>query len=133
MRDTVSFAWKDSEVTGLFTTGVCLHGHTMHSEECLSFLPRYLKMAPGLSRMVARYESGPEAVNFADAWWTPPLSPAAALRLGRKQIEDAGLRPLVSLTDHDNIQALLSLSDVPVSVEWTVPYERSIFHLGIHN
>jgi hypothetical protein len=78
-------------------------------------------------------------VDFARAWWTPPLSPACALRVERKQIADLGLRPLVSLTDHDNIEAGLSLQvaanprEVPVSVEWTVPYERSIFHLGIHN
>jgi hypothetical protein len=43
------------------------------------------------------------------------------------------LRPLVSLTDHDKIDAGLELEDDPISVEWTVPYERSILHLGIHN
>ncbi|MEI9973375.1 MAG: hypothetical protein WDO73_15830 [Ignavibacteriota bacterium] len=50
-----------------------------------------------------------------------------------------GLRPIVSLTDHDDIEAGLSLDvtteicDAPLSVEWTVPYARSIFHLGVHN
>ena len=45
----------------------------------------------------------------------------------------------MSFTDHDNIEAGLALQvtadrrRVPLSVEWTVPYERSVFHLGIHN
>jgi hypothetical protein len=57
----------------------------------------------------------------------------------RRQIAKLGLRPFVSLTDHDNIEAGISLqvasdpAEVPVSVEWTVPYHRSIFHFGIHN
>jgi hypothetical protein len=46
---------------------------------------------------------------------------------------------MVSLTDHDNIQApmlLRALSEarqIPVSVEWTVPFGATSFHLGIHN
>jgi hypothetical protein len=57
----------------------------------------------------------------------------------RKQIAKLGLRPMVSLTDHDDIEAGASLqvaadrAAVPVSVEWTVPYGASILHLGIHN
>ena len=139
MPQTVKFAWRDSESSWRFGAGVSLHGHTMHSEECLSFLPRYLHQAPGISQIVRGYEHGPEAVDFGRAYWTPPLSPASALRVERKQIENMDLRPLVSLTDHDNIEAGMSLQvasdsrEVPVSVEWTVPYARSIFHLGIHN
>lgn len=46
---------------------------------------------------------------------------------------------MVSLTDHDSIEAGMALQvtadsrEVPLSVEWTVPYHRSILHLGIHN
>ncbi len=111
----------------------------MHSEECLSFLPRHLHRVPGASRIVRGYERGPEpAVDFSRAYWTPPLTPACALRLERAQIANLGLRPLVSLTDHDNIEAGLALRissayDTPISVEWTVPYENSILHLGVHN
>jgi hypothetical protein len=139
MPQTVNFAWKDPETAWRYSTGVCLHGHTMHSEECLSFLPRYLHRAPGISQIVRGYERGPNRVDFARAWWTPPLSPASALSVERKQIEGMDLRPLVSLTDHDNIEAGMALQvtsdsrEVPVSVEWTVPYDRSIFHLGVHN
>jgi hypothetical protein len=119
-----------------FRTGVCLHGHTMHSEECLSFLPRYLHYVPGISQIVSGYE---RHVDFARAWWTPPLSPATALAVEREQIGNLGLQPIVSLTDHDNIEAGMSLqlawerAEAPISVEWTVPYERSILHFGIHN
>src|SRR5580658_6341972 len=139
MPHSVKFAWKDSESAWQFSTGVSLHGHTMHSEECLSFLPRYLHMAPVISQILGGYERGPQPVDFARAYWTPPLSPSSALRVERKQIENMDLRSLVSLTDHDNIEAGMSLQvaadprEVPISVEWTVPYERSIFHLGIHN
>src|ERR1700676_5237860 len=112
----------------------------MHSEECLSFLPRYLHRVPGVSQIVSRYQQGPRpAVDFARAYWTPPLSPASALRLEREQIAKLGLQAMVSLTDHDNIEAGATLqvaaraAEVPISVEWTVPYRGSIFHLGIHN
>jgi hypothetical protein len=112
----------------------------MHSQECLSFLPRYLHRVPGVSQIVSRYQRGPRpAVDFSRAYWTPPLSPASALHLEREQISQLGLHPMVSLTDHDNIEAGASLQEadsadeVPISVEWTVPYNGSIFHLGIHN
>ena len=138
MLQTIHFAWKDPEWAWRFSTGVCLHGHTMYSEECMSFLPRYLHMAPGISQILSAHEHG-GGVDFARAYWTPPLSAASALRVERKQIENRDLRALVSLTDHDNIDAGMSLQvaadqrAVPISVEWTVPYERCIFHLGVHN
>jgi hypothetical protein len=78
-------------------------------------------------------------VDFSRAYWTPPLAPATALHVERKQIAGLGLRPLVSLTDHDDIEAGVSLqatadrAEAPVSVEWTVPYGASFLHLGIHN
>jgi hypothetical protein len=110
----------------------------MHSQECLSFLPRYLHHVPGVSQITSYYQRV-RGVDFARAWWTPPLTPASALHVERKQISKLGLRPLVSLTDHDDIHAGLTLgvtedaADTPLSVEWTVPYQRTFFHLGIHN
>lgn len=136
---TVQFAWREPRSTGGYDAGVCLHGHTMHSQECLSFLPRHLHHVPGVSQIVDYYERAPRRVNFARAWWTPPLTPASALHLEREQIAGLGLRPMVSLTDHDDIEAGLALgvtadhAETPISVEWTVPYRRSIFHLGVHN
>ena len=134
----VKFVWREPRSANGFHSAVCLHGHTMHSVECLSFLPRHLHHVPGISQVVSYYERA-RRVDFARAWWTPPLSPASALRLERDQIAALGLRPMVSLTDHDDIEAGMAAgvtadpADTPVSVEWTVPYERSIFHLGVHN
>jgi len=132
MTNRLHWSWRHANAADRFKTGVSLHGHTMHSEECLSFLPRYLHQVPGISSIVTRYERA--RVDFARAWWTPPLSPQAALRLESYQIAGIGLRPMVSLTDHDNIEAGLSLGPkIPVSAEWTVPYHGTILHLGIHN
>jgi len=140
LKSSVQFSWRDPDPTSAFRTAVSLHGHTMHSEECLSFLPRYLHRVPGISQVVSRYQRGPRpAVDFSRAYWTPPLTPASALYLEREQITQLGLNPPVSLTDHDNIEAGVTLQEtasaeeVPLSVEWTVPYSGSIFHLGIHN
>ncbi len=72
-------------------------------------------------------------IDFSRAFFTPPLTPESAVALERQQIANLGLAPLVSLTDHDNIEAGIEIQGAPVSVEWTVPYHRSIFHLGIHN
>jgi len=113
----------------------------MHSQECLSFLPRYLHRVPGVSQITRRYE---QAVDFSRAYWTPPLNPAAAMRIELAQIAGLGLQALVSLTDHDDIQAGLALqfahdrAESPVPVEWTVPYDApghgaSILHIGVHN
>jgi hypothetical protein len=138
----VHFLWRDRSPLRNFHAGISLHGHTMYSQECLSFLTRYLHQVPGLSQFVRRHEqcaSGGSGVDFSRAYWTPPLGPAASLNLERKQIAGLGLRPVVSLTDHDDIQAGIALqltaenSETPVSVEWTVPYEKSFLHLGIHN
>ena len=139
MPDNISFLWKDSRAATQFSTAVCLHGHTLHSEECLNFLPTYLHMVPGISQIVRYYQSEPRPVDFARAYWTPPLTPASALQLEQEQTARLGLRPFVSLTDHDNIEAGFALqvtadsSTTPISVEWTVPYRRTFFHLGIHN
>ena len=61
----------------------------------------------------------------------PPLH---AWKLEKSQIENIlGNEALVSLTDHDNIDAGLHLSVLdetrhcPLSVEWTVPYLANIF------
>ena len=95
-ENKVKFAWRESRPADGFHSAVCLHGHTMHSVECLSFLPRHLHHVPGISQVVGYYERA-RSVDFARAWWTPPLTPASALRLEREQIAALGLRPMVSL------------------------------------
>jgi len=126
-------------------TGVSLHSHTMHSKEYLGRLPNYIAKFPIgsyiLEREIGRlhlYEG--RIFNFKKVYWTPPLSPREAHELECKQIEERlGRKALVSLSDHDNIEAGLHLRllektrRTPISVEWTVPYEKTEFHLGIHN
>ena len=79
-------------------------------------------------------------VDFSRAYWTPPLTPQLAYDTEKDQIEATlGLRALVSLTDHDNIEAPVWLhavpetAHVPVSLEWSVPFAGTLFHLGVHN
>ncbi len=79
-------------------------------------------------------------LNYAASYWTPPLPPRMAFDLERRQIEDhLQLPALVSITDHDDIEAPLLLRSspstrhTPISVEWTVPHMDTVFHLGIHN
>ncbi len=138
MESRVEFLWQNADSVREFHTAVCLHGHTLHSEECLSFLPRYLEHIPGFSQYVGGYQKR-GSLDFARAYWTPPLTPASALHLEQRQITGLGLRPMVSLTDHDSIEAPVALQltesgeEIPVSVEWTVPYLRAILHIGIHN
>jgi len=128
-----------------YRSGVSLHSHTMHSREWLGRLPSYFRRLPIISGIAERevgrahlYEG--RIVDFSRAFWTPPLSPREALALEAQQIQSVlGLRPLISLTDHDNIEAGLHLrvvtetSGAPISVEWSAPYEETCFHLGIHN
>ena len=79
-------------------------------------------------------------LDYKASYWTPPLSPHMAFDLESRQIEDhLQLPALVSITDHDDIEAptllrsTLRARQTPLSVEWTVPYRDSLFHLGIHN
>lgn len=142
-NNKIHFIWQDPTALESYSTAVSLHSHTMHSQECLWFLPRYLQMVPGVSQIFRRYQRqrsvARPAIDFSRAYWTPPLSPSAALQLERRQIERIGLQPIVSLTDHDDIEAPMALQitatrgHVPVSVEWTAPYGASYIHLGIHN
>lgn len=130
---------------GKFRSGVSLHSHTMHSREYLGRFPGYISQIPVVSYIVERevgrlHLHGGRIVDFRRIYWTPPLSPREAFGLEQQQIEQSlGLRALVSLSDHDNIEAgrhlrmLERTSHVPVSVEWSVPYEQTVFHLGVHN
>ena len=136
--------FRKPEGTLPFRTGVSLHSHTMHSKEGLERLPTYIAKFPighyVIEREIGRlhlYEN--RIIDFGKYYWTPPLSPREAWTLEEEQLEKYGLTPLVSLTDHDNIEAGLQLrmltetSSAPISVEWTVPYSITEFHIGVHN
>lgn len=143
-RTQVFFLPAESSVTRAFTTGVSLHSHTEHSQEKLVDFPRYLEQMPVVSHFFRRereryFARHGESVDFSRAYWRGPLGAEAAYEVERTQIERLDLRALVSLTDHDNLEAGLLLQkdrpagEIPVSVEWTVPYEQTYFHMGVHN
>src|ERR1035437_1585651 len=98
-------------------------------------------MRPLLARLERRSQANHGmAVNYSAAYWTPPLTPKLAFELESKQIEKLDHDPMVSLSDHDNTKAPMllrtvpSARQIPVSVEWSVPYGGvQDFRLGIHN
>ncbi|HEV2669167.1 MAG TPA: hypothetical protein VG324_29895 [Blastocatellia bacterium] len=124
-----------------FRAAVSMHCHTNHSRESLTFIPHYARRIPILSRFykseMKRYG---ETIDFARAWWTPPLTARQVFEMETLEVESRlGLPAIVSITDHDDItaglwlQSLDSQGRIPISVEWTVPYGRGYFHLGVHN
>jgi hypothetical protein len=142
----ISYLWKDQEVSRDYTTGVSLHSHTNQSKETLDFIAnlgaQYRFLRPVLREAERRSrERHNTPLNYAAAYWTPPLTPRLAFDLESRQIQTKlGLMPLVSITDHDTIQApmllrtVASARHIPVSVEWSAPYGGDqAFHLGIHN
>lgn len=143
-RTRVFLEWQDGWRGGGFRSAVSLHSHTSFSREPLDFIPRCAEACPWLHPLLERYErrcirARGRALDFRDAWWTPPLAPREALRVETGQVERLGLQPLVSITDHDTIEAPLRLRllpegrETPMSVEWTVPWRGTFFHLGVHN
>ncbi len=142
MASNISYLWRTPKVATDFTTAVSLHGHTLHSRESLYFIPEHAAKIPMLRWALSQQEKRCKKVraDFARAYWTPPLSARAAYELERSQIENKlQLGPVISLTDHDNIEAPLMLRllpqsrHIPISLEWSVPFGSTEIHLGIHN
>jgi hypothetical protein len=145
MKETrIHFQWSPQTDPSWFQSGVSLHSHTLHSRESLDFFYRIAaKLAPVrylLRRTEARYKAAyGSALDLNRGWWTPPLAPLDAFTIEFDQIKNLGLAPMVSLTDHDDIEAPMSLQAVdasrrvPISVEWTVPFRNTHLHVGIHN
>ena len=149
MIQSVSYLWREPKAAEGFTAGVSLHSHTNQSKETLDFIAE-LSTDWGVLQPLMRWaerrclRTTGIRPDYARSYWTPPLTPRLAFDLERIQIEEKLQIPaMVSLTDHDDIQApmllrsLASARQIPVSLEWTVPYgsyaAQSAFHLGIHN
>ena len=152
-RLRISYLWEEEKrvkdgktsVVSEFTTGVSLHSHTSHSEESLTFINKLARQYKWLRRLFEHHERTSFQkhglkLDFLRGHWRPPLVPKMAFDLEAGQIEEQlKLNALVSITDHDTIQAPMLLRTVPsarhipVSVEWSVPYGETEFHLGIHN
>ena len=142
---TISYLWRDKDASRGFTTGVSLHSHTNQSQETLDFLANFGNQFPVMRPLLSRLERRAEQVHgvrvdYAASYWTPPMTPKLAFDLESRQIEKLDLAPMVSITDHDNINAPMllrtvpSARQIPVSVEWSAPYGGvQSFHLGIHN
>lgn len=125
-------------------TGVSLHCHTEHSKEMLDFVPHYAEKFPIISyywrkeRDKYQEEQG-KGIDFSTAYWSPPLTAQGVYDIERSQINGAGLEAIVSLTDHDSIDANLEVNNqndsrkAPISLEWTVPFDYGFFHVGVHN
>ncbi len=140
----VSYSAHFASPASQFSTGVSLHSHTSHSIESLTFIHAMFLEYPALRPIfryyerVSRQRHGVE-LDFLAAHWRPPLVPRMAFDLESRQIRALGLHPLVSITDHDDIQAPLLLRTVPsarhipMSLEWTVPFGPTSFHVGVHN
>lgn len=145
MQSRISYFWKEPQARKGFDVGISLHSHTNHSRESLSFVPLLAnRWAPAKwyfehhQRKALRNRKIP--IDLLHASWTPPVTAREAYELERRQIEDVlGLHALVSLSDHDNIDAstllrvLPEFSDAPISTEWTIPHEEGYFHVGVHN
>jgi hypothetical protein len=122
---------------------VSLHSHSECSRETLEFIPRIAKSLPLIAgcyeRGLQQYqrENG-RALDFGEWYYRPPVTPAELVDSERAQLEERLALPgWVSLTDHDTVEGPLALrasgrSDVPISFEWSVPFEQSLFHLGVH-
>lgn len=142
VQNTVSLAWKSEDAKN-YRTGVSLHSHTSISEESLTFIHKMFAAMPVLKPVFHFYERKAEAagfkLDFERAHWRPPLTPGMAYELERNQINKLGLKALVSLSDHDAIDAPMLLRvmesnrSIPVSSEWSVPFGVTEFHMGVHN
>jgi len=149
----ISYLWEEQQrvkngkdsVVSEYSTGVSLHSHTSLSEESMIFISKMAKNIAWLrlifeqceKRTIARHNT---KIDFVAGNWRPPLVPKMAFELESRQIEEElGLHALVSITDHDTIQApmllrtVASARHIPVSVEWSAPYKETEFHLGVHN
>lgn len=140
----ISTNWKEPLAVSPYETGVSLHSHTSLSEETLDFIHVLGLALPGGKALTRHYETRCReryglTLDFKRANWRPPLLPRMAYEVESEQIQRLGLYPLVSITDHDTIEAALLLRTVPssrhipMSVEWSAPFGQTVFHLGIHN
>jgi hypothetical protein len=137
----ISCLWNQPEAALNYQAAVSLHSHTNQSKESLGFIQEFAEKSPLLNWALKRqYKRSRFPVDLTTAYWTPPLTPELALKTETDQIENRlGLLGLVAITDHDNIAAPLRLREldgnreIPIALEWSVPFENAIFHLGIHN
>ncbi|MEQ1922823.1 MAG: hypothetical protein ABL952_09980 [Pyrinomonadaceae bacterium] len=140
----IRFLDKGEALAESATTGVSLHCHTLHSKEILDFVPYYAERIPVVSWLWERekrrsiHETG-RPPEFDSGYWTPPLTSQQVFDMESASVRSMGLDGIVSITDHDSIEAGFELSKTtdegkaPISMEWTVPFDEAFFHIGVHN
>ncbi len=143
MTTTLSIVKRGEAFRHGMRTGVSLHCHTKFSREVLDFIPHYAAKIPlvasRFARLCQRYEAERgRPLDFTQAWWTPPVTPRVLHDVEAQHLENAlGVRGIVSITDHDEIEACCGLratgEETPISTEWTVPFGVAYFHIGVHN
>lgn len=140
----VRFLTKGEQLIDTASTGISLHCHTLHSKEILDFVPYYAERIPLISylwrreqrRWMSKYGRTPD---FNSGYWTPPLTGRQVFESELRSIKRLGFDGIVSITDHDSIEANLELREfvakekAPISMEWTVPFGDAFFHIGVHN
>ena len=110
----------------------------------LDFVPHYADKLPIISyfwhREREKYlKKEGKGIDFSTAYWSPPMSGHSVFEIESEQMSAAGLVPIVSVTDHDSIDACLVVNETknnhhaPISLEWTVPFDYGFFHVGVHN
>jgi hypothetical protein len=145
VENKLTYLAQDHGIVRQFTTAVSLHGHTNRSRESLYFISDFAAKSAVLRWVLSDQKRRAQRqraikMDVLKAYWTPPLPPLEAFHVERKQIEEGlDMKSMISLTDHDNIEAPLLLRVVPearripVSTEWSIPFEQTVFHLGVHN
>ncbi|MEQ1764669.1 MAG: hypothetical protein ABL984_16185 [Pyrinomonadaceae bacterium] len=142
MTKSRSSVMLEREYSRTSQTGISLHCHTKYSKEFLDFVPYYAKMYPVVSSLFRmgcrRFEkTNGRPPNFNLGHWEPPLDAHQLIASESSSLVSLDLTPIVSITDHDSIQAGLDLelgdSRHPISMEWTVPFGEAYFHVGVHN
>lgn len=135
---------KPTDLSAKARSGVSLHCHTEHSKEMLDFLPHYADKLPIINffwrkeRVKYKKKEG-RGIDFSTAYWSPPMTGQGVYDIEREQITKAGLEAIVSVTDHDSIDACVEVNAkeenhrAPISLEWTVPFDYGYFHVGVHN
>ena len=135
---------KAEDLSQKAKTGVSLHCHTEHSKEMLDFVPVYAEKIPIVSYFWKKeresyVEREGKTPDFSTAYWSPPMTAQEVYNIEKKQINEAGLEAIASLSDHDSIDANLQINEhtenakAPISLEWTVPFSYGFFHVGVHN
>lgn len=142
--ENILFLKKGESLTHVAKKAVSLHCHTLHSKEMLDFVPHYATRIPIASFFWRRHMKHSQRLygrvpDFSKGHWTPPLTGQEVIRSEQNNLAKLGLESIVSITDHDSIDASLEIlrdgcgDEVLVSMEWTVPFDIGFFHIGVHN